>query len=545
MLVVGLVGQVPDGQAQALVLGEGPGGAQVGRHEAGGGVLGAAGEAGGDAILAVDQAQREVGLYAGQHVTQPAEAGFVGRHLEQRLVEVVVGAAHHRVAGAQPVAGNDLPAGIGFEPVDRHAAQVHGLLAVGGIGSAASRRGGGAGQDLAGQVVLDAVVIAGHLVDELAAGTLDAQLELVGLLGFHLGAAGVEIAVAADAGFVTLAHARGAEGAGVVGVGAEQRRNLVDGAEAAREGVVGAIQPGRAGAVEHAVGARLDRVVAQAGQHIQFAEAHVVLHVGADGGDLGVLEGVVGAEGREVGGGCLPAIRVAGHFPGIDAKGHEMLRMHQPVGLGVDAVGLEGNLVGDDVAVQPVGVAVDLAFHFLAIDAHVEVERLLAAALAAVAQFEQAALLLRRMDNGRAGGRVGRVALDRTRVPDILVLVQLRRDANLLLVVEAEAVLADEAVGIVAGAGDGAFRRLVVVDAGQRGADHQGVVASAGIHYRRAAHALAGRIEGSAGLDADTRREAGLRQQNVDRAAQRAGAVKHRGAALDHLDPLGHAERHE
>src|SRR5574343_727103 len=107
------------------------------------------------------------------------------------------------------------------------------------------------------------------------------------------------------------------------------------------------------------------------------------------------------------------------------------------------------------------------------------------------------------MNRGRARGRVGRVALDRTRVPDILVLVQLRRDANLLLAVEAETVLADEAVGVVAGAGDAAFRRFVVVDAGQRGADHQGVVAGAGIHYRRAAQALAGRIEGSTGLDAD------------------------------------------
>ena len=67
-------------------------------------------------------------------------------------------------------------------------------------------------------------------------------------------------------------------------------------------------------------------------------------------------------------------------------------------------------------------------------------------------------------------------------------------------------------LSVVAGAGDGAFRRLVVVDAGQRGADHQGVVA----------------------------------QQHVDRVLlQRAGAVKHRGAALTISTCSGHAERHE
>ena len=100
-------------------------------------------------------------------------------------------------------------------------------------------------------------------------------------------------------------------------------------------------------------------VVTQAGQHVQAAKTHVVLHVNTERVDFGIVEGIVGDQigkrrcGRHV------AIRIAGHPPGIETEGHEVLRMNQPVGLGIEAVGTEGDAVGDDVPAKFVGTAVN------------------------------------------------------------------------------------------------------------------------------------------------------------------------------------------
>ena len=393
------------------------------------------------------------------------------------------------------MAARYLPAQAGFQPLDRRRAEVDGLLAVAGVGRAAGRAGRRTGKDLAGQVVVDLLVIGGDAIVEALVATLDPDFVLVGLFGLDLGAAGVVIAVAAQAGFVALAHPRRAEGAGVAGVGTEQRRHFVDRGEAARPGAVAVVQAARPGAVVHAVGAALDRVVAQAGEQVERAEAHVVLQIDAERLDAGVLERVVrgkAGEGRRAG---HPAVGVGTHFPGIDAEREQMVGVCQPVAARVEPVGTEGDVVGDDVAAQPVGPGVNAALHFLAIDAEIEVQRLPAVALFLPAEFEQAPLLRRRMDGGAVAGRVARVHPRRAGIPDVFVAVDLRRDAQLLLPVDAEAVLADHAVGIVAGARDLAFRRAVVVDPRQRGAEHQRVVAARPVEYRRPARALAGAIE--------------------------------------------------
>ena len=71
------------------------------------------------------------------------------------------------------------------------------------------------------------------------------------------------------------------------------------------------------------------------------------------------------------------------------------------------------------------------------------------------------------------------------------------------------------------------------------------MVAATGIDHCRTAHALAGAVVTGAGFHADAGNELRLRQQHIDRAAQRPGTVQHRSATLDHLKTLGHAEAHE
>lgn len=103
-------------------------------------VLAALGELGRDAILIVHQTQREIRLDAWHHVAQPAQRNFVGRHLEQGPAEIVVLAAHAGITGAQPLAGNELPTGVGFQSLDRGAAEIDRLLAIGRVGRPRRRR---------------------------------------------------------------------------------------------------------------------------------------------------------------------------------------------------------------------------------------------------------------------------------------------------------------------------------------------------------------------------------------------------------------------
>ena len=167
MLMIGLVGNIPDCQPQALVFRELPGCPQIGGDEPRRTVFRTIGKAGGDTFLLIDQAQREIALDAGHDLTDPAKRDFIRRHLEQWLVHVVVLAADARVAGVQPVAAGDLPGDPGFDALDRRAAEVDRLLAVARVGRAASGGGGGAG------VKIDPVAF---LVSELVNRALAAGL---------------------------------------------------------------------------------------------------------------------------------------------------------------------------------------------------------------------------------------------------------------------------------------------------------------------------------------------------------------------------------
>ena len=130
-------------------------------------------------------------------------------------------------------------------------------------------------------------------------------------------------------------------------------------------------------------------------------------------------------------------------------------------------------------------------------------------------------------------------------IPNILVLVLLRRDPQLLLTVDTETVLRDEGVGVVTGMLHFAVGRAVIIDVGERGADHQRMIALTGIDHRRPADSLTGAVVAGSGFGTDAGREFRLRHQHIDHATHRPRAIKYGCAPLDHFDALGHAEAHE
>ena len=284
--------------------------------------------------------------------------------------------------------------------------------------------------------------------------------------------------------------------------------------------------------------------MAQAGQHIECAEAHVVLHVDTQCLHLTITERIGGGVLRKGGGRGLTAVGVGPHAPQVHACRQQVLRMHLPVGLHVQTIGGKGHVGECQVTTQAIGVTVDGALHFLAVDAHVQVHRHAARTLQAVAHLVQTPILARRMEGDAAHPRVG-VRARAGRIPEILVFLVLHRGPQLLAAVDAEAVLADDPLGLVTGTGHLAVRRVVVVVMCQRSTQHQRMVLGSGVEHGGAIPAPAGGIETRSATRLQAGPEAGLRQLHIDDAAQGAGAIQHRGRPLDHLDTLSQPQRHE
>ena len=148
------------------------------------------------------------------------------------------------------------------------------------------------------------------------------------------------------------------------------------------------------------------------------------------------------------------------------------------------------------------------------------------------------------MEGDAAHPRVG-VRARAGRIPEILVFLVLHRGPQLLAAVDAEAVLADDPLGLVTGTGHLAVRRVVVVVMCQRSTQHQRMVLGSGVEHGGAIPAPAGGIETRSATRLQAGPEAGLRQLHIDDAAQGAGAIQHRGRPLDHLDTLSQPQRHE
>ena len=284
--------------------------------------------------------------------------------------------------------------------------------------------------------------------------------------------------------------------------------------------------------------------MAQAGQHIECAEAHVVLHVDAQCLHLTIPERIGGGVLGKGGGRGLTAVGVGPHPPQVHTCGQQVLRMHLPVGLHVQTIGGKGHVGEGQVTAQAIGVTVDGALHFLAVDAHVQVHRHAARTLQAVAHLIEAPVLTRRMEGDAAHPWIG-VRTCAGRIPEILVFLVLHRCPQLLAAVDAEAVLADESLRLVTGACHLAVGRVVVVVMRQRSTEHQRMVLGGGVEHGGTIPATAGRIKarGAARLQAGL--EACLRQLHINDTAQGARAVQHRGRPLDHLDALSQPQRHE
>ena len=391
--MVALVTHVADGQPHRLLGGELPGCTHIHQRVARGGILATAREARGHPLLALDQ--RPVGI---QHplaiqAPVPAQRQAVSRHLEERLVQVVVLAAHHRPACPQPVISHRLPTQAGIGPRQRHVAQVEVLLAGSSIDLAAGRHGRLTGQLHAGDVVVDAAAVDRSRVLQPLVTPLETQLDLSGRLGRDLRAAGIVEAVAARAGLVAFAQVGRTEGARDIQIGTQQRADLVDGPQTGRGGTIAAIQPGGDATVVHGSRLAFHPVMAQAGQHVQRAEMHVVLHVDAQCLHLTVTERIGGRVPGKGGGRGLTAVGVGSHPPQVHACRQQVLRMHLPVGLHVQAIGGKGHVGEGQVTTQPIGVTVDGALHFLTVDAHVQVHRHAARTLQAVAHLIEAPVL--------------------------------------------------------------------------------------------------------------------------------------------------------
>ena len=213
MLVIALVAQILDRGAQRLPGRKAPGGADIDHTEARCRVFGAARKARRYARLASYQAHAGVRCPRGSDAAFPAQRQLVGRHLEQRFVKIAVFAAQARIGGMQPVAGGELPVQCGFQAGQRGVAKIDRLHAGAGIGCAAGGDRGAAAQAHAGDVVVDAGAVGGNLVVETFACAFQADLELRRRFRLDLRAAGVVVAVIAQAGLVALAQVGGAEGA--------------------------------------------------------------------------------------------------------------------------------------------------------------------------------------------------------------------------------------------------------------------------------------------------------------------------------------------
>ena len=282
----------------------------------------------------------------------------------------------------------------------------------------------------------------------------------------------------------------------------------------------------------------------QTGQHVQLAETHVVLQVEAGSVHLAVGE----RQGRDeipelrrLGG---AAVRFGVHAPEIDAKGKQMLRVGEPVGARIDAVGGELHRIEDDVASQPVGVGVDGALHFLPVDAHVDIQRLLARPLETVTGLVQAARLARRMRRDAADNRQPMRARC-AGIPNVFITLLLERQAQLLCAVDAETVLADECARVIAGAVGAAHRRAVILLLRARYAEHQGMVVTGCVEHTRAAQPFAGGVVAEPRVKVHARLETRLRQPHVDGAAECTGAVEYGGRPFDDFDLFGQPHRHE
>ena len=336
-----------------------------------------------------------------------------------------------------------LPAQAGIGPRQRHVAQVEVLLAGGRIDLAAGRHGSLTGQLHAGDIVVDATAIDRGRVLQPLVTPLEAQLDLGGRLGRDLRAAGIVEAVTARARWVALAQVRRTEGARDIHIGTQQRADLVDRPQTGRGGTIAAIQPGGDAAVVHGSRLAFHPVMAQAGQHVQRAEMHVVLHVDAQCLHLTIPERIGGGVLGKGGGRGLTAVGVGPHPPQVHACRQQVLRMHLPVALHVQTIGGKGHVSEGQVTTQAIGVTVDGALHFLAVDAHIQVHRHAARTLQAVSHLIEAPVLARRMEGDAAHPRVG-VRTCAGRIPEILVFLVLHRCPQLLAAVNAEAVLAND-----------------------------------------------------------------------------------------------------
>ena len=393
--MVALVGQVAHCQPQRLAGGELPVAAHVDHAVARGGILAPAGEAGGDAVLSTGQVQVGIHRPGGVEPMAPAQIQPVGRHLVERFIQILVGAAQQRVAQMQPVLAGKLPVDPGLQARQRDMPEVEVALAGGGIGLAAGRHRRRAVQFGAGDVVADAVVVEGERIVQRRGAALEAQLQLGGGFGGDLRAAGIEEAVAAQARLVAFAQVGGPEGTRQVQVGAQCRADLVEHAEAGRGGAIAAIQPLGDTAVVHGRGAAPDPVVAQPGQHLPGAVPEVVLQVDTEGAQLAVMEGGARHHRREGGRHGLAAVGAGAHPPEMGAHRQQVPLVELPACPGIEAVGAEGDIGGRDVASQAVGMAVDAALHLLPVEAQVQIEGQFRRRGMAVAQFGQPPVLLR------------------------------------------------------------------------------------------------------------------------------------------------------
>lgn len=543
VLVIALVGEVAQlhgqpGGFEGAELAEAPAELGVGGDEAGGGVFGAVGEPGRDAVLLGDRAQLRAPPEATFGRLAKPQGQLGRRHLEQRLVVLMVLAAQPGEARVGDE-GADRHAGAALDAVDRDLVEVLGELE----GQAVLRMHGPG--DTAGDVVVDARIEGGKLVPQAGAAPLQAEFETGRHLRVELRVADMEVAVAARRVLEALSHVRRAVGAAEVGVGAQALAQRLDRTERPRQVVVGVLQPG---GLRHALAFSVtgDAIETRPSDDPGIAETELILHEDARRLDLALVERIVAqvvVEGRRIV--VDVALRIAAHAPEVGTHGQQVVGAEREQVLRLRAIGDEADVVTHIVALLGRRERADLAEHFLT----VELGRQRALAQLRVhAKLVELAALLGRMD-GRGAERLGDsgAGARRSRIPHILVLMPLQVHPQGQVLAQLVLVLCQQRVGLVTGAILAAVRAAVVVHVTPGHAQHQRAVRARARQQRGTGDALV--HAGEARADAPAHRlfgaEADIGRDQVDHPAHRAAAVQHRARPLDHLGALEQAEVEE
>src|SRR5690606_15970479 len=242
MFVIPLVEQVGQthvdgGGRKTARLAETPAEIGVGGDEAGGLVFRAGRELLRDAVLFRHHAQLAAPVEAALGGLAQTQAQFVGGHLVQRFVVLMVLAAHPGEARVRDEYAQR-HADAAFQPPDGDLVEVLGLL----DGQAVHRmiRAG----DASGNVVVDAGVESRQLILEPPFASFHADFETGRAFRIELRVADMEEAVAARRFLEALAHIGGAIGAADIAVHAELGGERTDGAEGPRYVAFGVIEAG-------------------------------------------------------------------------------------------------------------------------------------------------------------------------------------------------------------------------------------------------------------------------------------------------------------